>query len=98
MNIGAILALGMLNLGDKEEEEGSGRMTDQQFKAFVKLCLTVAKATSEVKEFKKHISLGSSSDALDTCKVFIEMLIKVAESTGSTEKVQQVLQEILDDL
>ena len=97
MNIGTMLALGMFNSGDDSENEGGTfGMTDLQFRAFIKMTLTLAETTREVKEFQKTFGGWASwSGATGHFGTFIWMIPKIADATGDMEKVKQVLQDIL---
>ena len=93
MDISSMAVFGMLNDDDKNKDEGgAARMTDLQFKAFIRMMLDLAQTTREVKEFKKRfgtfIEWGPYSP-------FTSMIINIADATGDMEKVKQVLQDIL---
>ena len=96
MDIGTMFAMGLLNSENEDEKEGASRMTDYQFKAFIKMCLVLVETISEVKVFKKRIQ-PDWGDSASAYSVFASMLGKIAESTDSMEKVKQVLQDMLKD-
>ena len=66
-------------------------MTDIQFKAMVKICLTVAEATREVKEFKKFLRFAEGGPEGN----FAALLTNMAESLNDMEKIRQVLKDIM---
>lgn len=90
MDIGTMAALGMFD--DDESNGGVARMTDLQFKAFIRMMLDLAQTTREVKEFKK--SFGTFTD-WGLYSPFTLMIINIADATGDMERVKQVLQDIL---
>jgi hypothetical protein len=66
-------------------------MTDVQFKALVKICLTMAESTREVKDFKRMLVFHDSAFG----SAFVGMLSRMTDALGSMEKVRQVLTDIL---
>ena len=76
-----------------KEEQKKRRlgMTDVQFKAMVKMCLTVAEATRDVKDFKKTLRFHDQGYGA----AFMGMLGQMADSLGDMVKVRQVLLDIM---
>ncbi|MDR2166929.1 MAG: hypothetical protein LBE35_03635 [Clostridiales bacterium] len=75
-------------LEDKEERHG---MTDIQFKAMVKMCLTIAENTKDIKEFKKLLVFPDQGYGA----AFVAMLSRMADTIVSMEKVRGVLRDIM---
>ena len=98
IDIGAKIALGMLGgSGDNDTEGGEFSMaTDLQFRAFIRMALTLAETTRDVKEFNKTWgSWGSWVGATGHFAPYVWMIPKIADATMDMEKVKQVLQDIL---
>jgi len=97
MDITTMMALGMFDSDDGNTAEGGEfGMTDLQFRAFIRMALTLAETTREVKEFQKIWgSWNSWVGATGRFEAFIWMIPKIADATGDMEKVKQVLQDIL---
>ena len=95
MDIGVMAALGMFDSDNEVESDnakGGKSLTDYQFKSFIKMSLTLAETTREVKEFNKRIGAYTLWGSYGP---FTQMISKIAEATGDMEKVKQVLQDIL---
>ena len=93
MDFTTMAALGIFSNDDGDDNEGgAGRMTDLQFKAFIRMMLDLANNTREVKEFRK--SFGTFTD-WGLYSPFTSMIINIADATGDMERVKQVLQDIL---
>ena len=80
-----------------EEEQKKRRlgMTDIQFKAMVKMCLTMAEATGEIKDFKKAVRLAGGLSGAGFEVSFTTMLCNMADSVSDMAKVRQVLLDIM---
>jgi len=90
-----MVALGMFDSdGDDTTSTGGDRMTDLQFKAFVKMILTLAETTREVKVFRRNFG-SLSVGVYGVYAPFATMMANIADATGDMEKVKQVLQHIL---
>jgi len=74
--------------GDKKAREG---MTDMQFKAMVKMCLTMAEHAKDVKEFKRRLAFPDTGYGA----AFVHMLGHMSDTVVSMEKVKQVLRDII---
>jgi len=96
MDIGTMFTKVLSDSENEDKKEGACRMTDYQFKTFIKMCLVLAETTSEVKAFRKRIQ-PDWEEGTSSYGVFASMLGKIAESTDSMEKVKQVLQNMLKD-
>ena len=92
MDITTMMTLGMFDSDSDNSEGGTARMTDLQFRAFVRMMLDLANNTREVKEFRK--SFGTFTD-WGMYAPFTSMIVCIAEASGDMMKVQQVLQDIL---
>jgi len=66
-------------------------MTDIQFKAVVKICLTIAENTRDIKDFKKAIHLPDSGFG----SAFVLLVSRMADSLNDMEKVRQILTDII---
>ena len=95
MNIGAMMALGLFDNEEEGQNKGGNIMTDLQFKGFIRMCLTIAETTREVKEFKKLIGGSLEWATYGNYGAFAIMVSKIADATGDMERVKQVLQDIL---
>ena len=94
MDFSTMTLLGMFGGDDDNENEGGAtRMTDLQFKAFIRMMQELANNTREVKEFRK--SFGTFTD-WGLYAPYTTMILSIAESTGDMMKVQQILQDILN--
>ena len=66
-------------------------MTDIQFKAMLKICLTIAENSKDIKEFKKQLVFPDQGFGA----AFMQHLTRLADATSNMEKVRQVLSDIL---
>jgi len=98
MDIATMIALGFFDDDEEDEEKGRKSMTDQQFKAFMGMCLVLANNTNEVKDFKKRMAGAGCLGAEGTHSVFGNMLVQIAESAGDMDSVRKVLQVALEGL
>jgi len=91
--------LGLFDSDDEEaEEKGIKSMTDQQFRAFIRMCHVLASSADSVKNFRDRLKWAGCMGAEGTHSIFGNMLVQIAEATGDLEKVRQILQETLDGL
>jgi len=98
MSIATALATGLFLGGSDNTNEGgvADMATDLQFRAFIKMALTLAETTRDVKEFQKTWGGWTSwSGATGHFATYIWMIPKMADATGDMEKVKQILQDIL---
>jgi len=68
-----------------------GTMTNMQFHAMLKMCLTIAESTKDVKEFKKAITFPDNGFG----QAFIVLLERTTDTLGSMEKVRRLLKDII---
>jgi hypothetical protein len=76
---------------DNDKKEARGNMTDLQFKGMVKLCLTIAESTKDVKEFRKMLQFPDQGFGSG----FVHLLINMAHSTNNMDRVRKVLKDIM---
>ena len=86
-----MIAIAAATAAEEEQKKRRFGMTDVQFKAMVKMCLTIAEATGEVKDFKRAVRLAGASFEAS----FTAMLCNMADSVGNMVKVRQVLLDIM---
>ncbi|MCL2168745.1 MAG: hypothetical protein FWB74_01805 [Defluviitaleaceae bacterium] len=72
-------------------EKGRETMTDMQFKAMLKMTLTMAETTKDVKEFKKTLAFPDNGYG----HAFMFMLARLADTVVSMETVRQVIKDII---
>jgi hypothetical protein len=75
----------------EEQKKRRFGMTDIQFKAMVKMCLTMAETTRDVKDFKKKLRFTDNGFGA----AFVMMLGQMADSVGDMVKVKQTLLDIM---
>ena len=66
-------------------------MTDMQFKAMLKMCLTMAENSKDIKEFKKTLVFPDNAYG----NAFVTMLSRMTDSVVSLEKVKQVIKDMI---
>jgi len=66
-------------------------MTDIQFMAMIKVCLTMAENTKDIKEFRRNLGFGDSGFG----QAFTNLLSNMTATLSDMEKVRQVLKDIL---
>ena len=66
-------------------------MTDIQFMAMVKICLTMAESTNDIKKFRQNLGFGDH----DFGQPFVNMLSNMTAMLNDMDKVRQVLKDIL---
>lgn len=74
-----------------EEVKERKSMTDIQFMAMVKVCLTMAENTRDMKEFRRSLSFVDGGFG----HAFTNMLSNMAAGLNDMEKVRQVLKDIM---
>ena len=73
------------------DERGRETMTDMQFKAMLKMVLTMAETCKDVKEFKKVLVFPDNGYG----NAFTVMLARLADTVVSMETVRQVIKDII---
>jgi len=68
-----------------------GKMTNMQFQAMMKLCLTIAEGAKDIKDFKKALAFPDNGFG----QAFIALLMRTVDNLGSMEKVRQLLKDII---
>jgi len=76
---------------DEETKEVLRKMTDRQFMAMVKLALTAAENTRDIKDFKRVLAFPDNGVG----NAFMTMLARLTDNLTDFEKVHQVLKDIL---
>ena len=66
-------------------------MTDIQFMAMVKLCLTMAEHTRDVKEFRRMLAFPDNGVG----NAFVHLLSNLTTNVNDMEKMRQVLKDIM---
>ena len=79
----------MGTLDDEDKERGF--MTNLQFKAMVKLSLTIAESTKDVKEFRKMIQFPDQGFGA----AFAALLTQMALSINNMDRGRKVLKDIM---
>ena len=73
------------------EEKRRVGMTDIQFMSMVKMCLTMAENTRDIKEFRRMLAFPDQGVG----HAFTHMLTNMTASLNDMEKVRQVLKDIM---
>jgi len=69
----------------------TNNMTDTQFKAMVKMCLTMAEHCKDAKDFKKILSFPDNGFGM----AFVVMLSRLVDGINDMEKICQTLRDIM---
>jgi len=83
-----MMPMPMMMGGADKEERG---MTDVQFKALVKMCLTLAESSKDAKEFRKRLAFPDTGYG----HAFVVMLGQVADTLPGMDRLRQMLRDIL---
>ena len=88
MDITTMMAMGLFDSDEDEEEGGGNKLTDLQFKALMKLYLALAESTREIKDFRRNGGFGADCP-------YGSILTKIVDITGDLERARTVLNDIL---
>lgn len=74
-----------------EEKKVEKTMTDMQFKAMLKMCLTMAENSKDAKEFKKTLAFPDNGFG----NAFVIMLSRMVDSVASLDRVKQIIRDMI---
>jgi len=83
-DMSAVVILAAAAAAEEEKKKRRTGMTDVQFKAMVKMCLTMAETTRDIKEFKRGLVFHDTAYGA----AFVGMLKNMADSVGDMAKVR----------
>ena len=92
---GALLGAFEGALEGKTKKKGFVRMSDYQFKAFLRILLTIFDNIEEFKELRKALN-ALLTPANEQTQIFIAMIIRILDTTNDSKAARDIILQILN--